>query len=169
MGDEVGQSQSGNNNAYCQDNELTWLRWTDHDPRQEAFFEFLRGVVRIRRTRPLLGQSRFLHGDTVPGRDFGDVRWLRPDGEAMQQGDWDQPITHSLAMLLSGDEERLLLLLNAHYEAVVFRLSAKPLASGWRMLIDTVSGAATPGNDLLAKDERMEVPGRSLILLESRA
>jgi len=164
MGDENGRSQGGNNNAYCQDNEMNWLHWTDIGERDQAFQAFVRGLIRLRRTRPLLRQSRFLRGTDED--DQGDVRWLRSDGQPMEDADWTQPITHSFAVLLSGEGERLLLLFNAHYEAMPFALP-EPYEGGWKVLIDTSSGAIEPKGETLAADE-IKVEGRTLFLLESR-
>ena len=83
MGDEIGRTQSGNNNAYCQDNELSWMNWADMSERDDAFFEFVAGVVRVRRDRPLLNQRRFLHGERAMRDGTRNVTWLRPDGKQM--------------------------------------------------------------------------------------
>ncbi|MGN6584866.1 MAG: glycogen debranching protein GlgX [Rhizobiaceae bacterium] len=165
MGDENGRSQGGNNNAYCQDNEMNWLSWTDIEERDEAFQTFVRGLIRLRRTRPPLRQTRFLRG--AGEDDEGDVHWLRSDGQPMEDSDWTQPITHSFAVQLSGESERLLLLFNAHYEAVPFTLP-EPYGGGWKVLIDTSSGAIEPEGEALAGGSQMNVEGRTLFLLESR-
>jgi glycogen operon protein len=165
MGDENGRSQGGNNNAYCQDNEMNWLHWTDIGERDQAFQAFVRGLIRLRRTRPLLRQSRFLRGTGED--DQGDVRWLRTDGQPMEDADWTQPITHSFAVLLYGEGERLLLLFNAYYEAVLFT-PPEPYEGGWKVLIDTSSGAIEPKGETLAEGRQMKVAGRTLVLLESR-
>src|SRR5690606_8433751 len=100
MGDEIGRSQAGNNNGYCQDDPINWLSWEAEEPRERDFHEFLRCLVIIRRTRRLLRQRHFLHGKpSAHGRP--DVEWLRPDGAGMQQADWDNPRTASFALRLN--------------------------------------------------------------------
>ena len=166
MGDEIGRSQSGNNNAYCQDGEMNWLAWSGIPARDMAFCDFLSKVIRIRRSRPLLRQRTFLHGQPVNGAP--DVRWLRPDGETMQQGDWDGPFSRSLAVQLSGETENLLILINAHHESVAFMLRP-PLVAPWRRLIDTKTGIATAAAGVNLPSGLLSVGGRSLQLLESPA
>ncbi len=156
MGDEIGRSQNGNNNTYCQDNELNWLAWDGIGERDAAFMDFVSRVIAIRRSRELLAQPRFLHGDEV-GQGERDIAWVRPDGEAMQQADWDNGLTRSMGALYSNGRDRLLLLLNAHHEPVEFALQG-----GWRRLIDTATGTV----DKALVSERLAVDGRSLVLLE---
>ena len=164
MGDEVGRTQNGNNNGYCQDNEINWLKWSDRSPRDEEFFEFVRRLVATRRLRPLLRQRRFLHGD--PDADgHADVEWLRPDGKKMEQRDWDNAETRAFAVVLNGPEEALAILLNAHYEDVRFRLPQAP-TNGWRRLVDTASGFADARAGEPAEPE-IDVGHHSLQLLES--
>ena len=112
MGDENGRSQGGNNNAYCQDNEMNWLRWSGIPNRDRVFCEFLSKVIQIRNSRLLLRQWKFLHGQPVDAEGTPDVHWLRPDGEVMQQEDWDSPFSRSLAVQLSAETTRLLILFN---------------------------------------------------------
>ncbi len=167
MGDEVGRTQDGNNNAYCQDAPLAWLDWSKVEGRDGEFYTFAASVLRIRRTRRLLRQWKFLHGQPVDEAGTLDVQWLRPDGQPMEDGDWHQPHTRSMAVLLAGPEERLLMLLNAYHENLDFTLPA-PLASGWRKLIDTAAGTAREKNGEPVEGS-YGVEGRSLILLETLA
>ncbi|MFN3548391.1 MAG: glycogen debranching protein GlgX [Mesorhizobium sp.] len=164
MGDELGRSQHGNNNAYCQDNEMNWLRWGDDvDERDRAFFDFMRKIIALRLDQPLLRQRFFLHGEPRPNGASG-VRWLRADGKGMTDEDWLQPHTRAFAMLLFTDGQKLLIVFNAHYEDIDFALP-EGLASGWRVLLDTA--------DPLAADASVEGPivarCRALMLLETRA
>ena len=96
-GDEMGNSQGGNNNAYCQDNEISWIDWDNTDP---AFHEFTRAMIRFRKEHPLLRQKLFLHSQerTVDGRE--DIFWWRSDGTPMRQEDWDDPTFDALSMEL---------------------------------------------------------------------
>jgi isoamylase len=167
MGDEVGRSQGGNNNAYCQDNEINWLDWNGRGEREATFHEFVRGVIAVRRSKPLLRQPKFLHGEPVGHGNLLDVQWLRTDGKAMTEHDWDQPLTRSMAIMLGADGARMLMLLNAHFEEIEFRL---PEAGGaeWRILVDTSSAIAGPAASKSHQGKTATVGGRSLVLMESR-
>src|SRR5690606_7282544 len=123
MGDEIGRSQGGNNNAYCQDHELSWMEWDGMGERDRAFYDFVEGLLRVRRTWPALRQVRFMHGQTVGDSDIENVIWLRPDGERMSDEAWSDPIAKSIALLLCApDLQRMIILMNAHHEDVAFRL-----------------------------------------------
>jgi glycogen operon protein len=165
MGDEVGRTQGGNNNSYCQDNEMNWLQWEGISDRDEAFRTFVGNVIRIRRSRTLLSQRKFLHGDAVDEQGTKDVQWLRPNGEAMEQGDWENGLTRSMAVLLGGPEERLAILFNAHFEPIEFTLPSG-FQEGWTVLIDTATGVAAPKRGKTA-EATYTVDGRALVLLES--
>jgi isoamylase len=166
MGDEVGRTQGGNNNSYCQDNEMNWLQWEGISERDEAFRTFVSNVIRIRRTRSLLGQRKFLHGEVVDDQGTPDVQWLRPSGEAMEQGDWDNGLTRSMAVLLAGGEERLAILFNAHYEPLDFTIPSS-FEEGWTVLIDSATGIASPKRAAKVDGNQYRVDGRALVLLES--
>ncbi|MEX2455594.1 MAG: glycogen debranching protein GlgX [Rhodospirillaceae bacterium] len=165
MGDESGQSYGGNNNAYCQDNELTWLDWNRRSERDLAFREFLDGVVRLRKSLPVLRQSTFLHGQTIGDGDAQNIVWLKPDGEAMGPEDWGTAHAKTIGMLLcDSDACRTLILLNAYHEAVPFRMPEHDEGSGWRTLVDTAAGRIEPDDDLRAAGETFDLPGRSLFM-----
>ncbi len=162
-GDEIGRTQRGNNNAYCHDDETTWVDWQpDADAR--ALLEFTRRVFALRRENPVFRRRRFFAGDPLAGDGVKDVTWLRPDGSEMTQADWQHPELHALGMLVHGDasdevDERgranrgatLLLLLNGGERARRFRLPRLPGAGAWRERVSTcvedtprVEGDAVP-------------------------
>jgi glycogen operon protein len=124
----------------------------------------MRSVIHIRRTRPLLRQRRFLHG-RKDENDISDILWWRPDGDLMEQDDWDNPENRALGMLLGSPETHLFLILNAHDEDVVFRLPSAP-SGHWRLLVDTARGLADPGSGEPVSTTPMKVAHRSLRLLE---
>ncbi len=167
MGDEVGRTQGGNNNAYCQDNEMNWLQWDDLDPRDAAFHDFVSGVIAVRNSRPLLRQPHFLHGEELEENGFRDVQWLRPDGGTMDQQDWENGMTRSMAVLLGSAKSLLLMLMNAHSEAVEFDLP-QPGGPAWRVVVDTASGTVHPDDPGPEHSGSIEVQARSLLLLEAR-
>ncbi|HMA13793.1 MAG: glycogen debranching protein GlgX [Bacteroidota bacterium] len=169
MGDEVGRSQGGNNNAYCQDDEISWFDWENISDRDRALQAFTQGLIRLRRHRPILHHANFLHshGDEAKA---AHVAWLKPDGSPMDEQAWGDTHAKSVALLLSGEEqERTLLLVNAHHEAVTFRLPGSEVAAGWRLVVDTASGKIAAGGDDRAAGDSLELPGRSLYLLIGRA
>jgi isoamylase len=166
MGDEIGRSQGGNNNAYAQDNEMNWLKWEGIGERDEAFRTFVQNVIRIRRDHELLRQRKFLHAQPVDEEGTLDVQWLRPSGEPMEDGDWQNPHTRSMAVALAGPEERMLLLLNAYHESLDFQLP-QGFENGWVKLIDTATGAAHVRRGEKVEGSTFTVEGRTLILLET--
>jgi glycogen operon protein len=138
-GDELGRTQQGNNNAYCQDTELSWLDWEAADAELQSF---VRELIALRKRHPGFRRRSYPKPE--------DVTWLAPQGRAMSQDDWTNSETRALGMLLLGkqlaerddrgaplEDDDLLLLLNAGEEAVEFALPG----AGWQLLLDT----ATPG------------------------
>jgi glycogen operon protein len=162
MGDEVGRTQGGNNNAYCQDNAMNWLKLDDLDPRNAAFLEFVRDLIELRRSRALFRVPNFLHNRPASGIE---VAWLRPDGAAMEEGDWHNPETRTLGMLLRGAESQLLMLFNSHFEAVEFHLPE----ADWRLLLDTGTGERRLGGKPGIAESPHGIPSRALVVLEAGA
>ncbi|MGD9646058.1 MAG: glycogen debranching protein GlgX [Pirellulales bacterium] len=173
-GDELGKTQQGNNNTYCQDNELTWLDW-NLSPEQKQLFEFVRGVIAVRKAEPVFRRQKFFQGRSIRGEEIKDVVWFAPDGNEMSDEAWDAGFVKCLGLRLDGDMRgehnehgeplvgnTVLLLLNAHHETIPFTLPV-PAAGSWEPLMDT---AQFPGN--LSDDgdtKTYELAGRSIALL----
>ena len=154
-GDELGKTQRGNNNAYCQDNELGWVDW-HIDEEGRSFLEFTRRLLALRRAHPALHRAKFFQGRSVLGGDVDDLLWFRFDGQPMSSNDWNNPITRSFVMFLAGrgiddlDEQgrplvddNLLLLVNAsdvELTAIVPELST--VHDRWDLLVDTKEDGA---------------------------
>jgi isoamylase len=150
-GDEFGRTQAGNNNTYCQDNELNWFDWEGMDAEGESLLAFTRRLIALRRAHIVFHRSRFFHGRTIPGTDVKDVVWLHPDGREMTPDDWSEPHAHALGLRLSGEagllhlteageqepDDTFLILLNASHVDVAFRLPAEPRGARWQVVIDT--------------------------------
>ena len=172
-GDELGHTQQGNNNAYCQDNELSWLDWSLSDE-QRGFLAFVAQMVRVRRQHPVFARRRFLHGRPIPGESVKDVAWLNPTGAEMNDTEWDQAFARALGVYLGGaalervdgrgrpiTDDNFLLLFNAHYEPIPFTLPPCRGGCSWRALIDTARDDLRP----LEQGEPYPLEGRSLALL----
>jgi len=165
MGDEVGRSQGGNNNAYCQDNEIAWLAWTDIDERDRAFLAFTAGVLRVRRNFALLRSSAFLHGQAVDDRGTRNVVWYRPDGAEMDGAAWSDPVAKVVGLLLCDTSTRLFMMTNSYHEPIRFKLPDGLTAGDWHVLIDTASGEVDPEGWRFGAGQFINLEGRSLLLL----
>jgi glycogen operon protein len=148
-GDEIGRTQRGNNNAYCQDGDISWTHW-DVDPGTRAFFDFVRHLIALRRSQPVLRRRRFFLGRSIRGAAVKDVAWLDTDAREMTDAAWAAPQARRLGVLLAGDaidevDERgrqirgdsLLILLNADGNPVDFALPGAPDRGVWRLVFDT--------------------------------
>ena len=176
-GDELGHSQSGNNNAYCQDSELTWLDW-DLSEEDRELLAFVQRVIRLRREHPVFHRRHFLQGQRIHGADIKDIRWLKPDGTEMSDHEWDHDFARSLGMYLSGEalnerdrrgrpirDDNFIVLFNAHHEALHFALPDLPPGGCWQVLLDTQYKAGLAADGCYVGDEGYELQGRSLVLL----
>src|SRR5262249_33654874 len=101
-GDERGRTQQGNNNAYCQDNELSWVDW-QLDPAQHELLDFVRGCIHLRQQHPTLHRRHFFQGRAIRGSAVKDLTWFRLDGKEMMEEDWDNPDTRCFGLRLAGD------------------------------------------------------------------
>jgi isoamylase len=186
-GDELGHSQRGNNNAYCQDNELSWLDWT-LGPRQWDLLAFVRKLARIWQQHPVLQRRRFFLGRAIRGSQVKDVSWILPSGDEMGDGDWGG-FVRCFGMRLAGDridevDERgkriegdtVLVLFNAHHEGIPFRLPPTLPGQHWEQLLDTgqpLGGEAPPAQPGAATGARARgveayaLGGRSLALFRT--
>jgi isoamylase len=167
MGDELGRTQGGNNNAYCQDNETSWLNWSDVGARDEAFLDFAAKLTALRKRLPLLRQTRFLHGDPSASDGTKDITWFRPDGKEMVQADWDNGLSKCIGIMLSGADLPLFILMNAHYESIDIKTPALRNAVDWRLIVDTARGLIDPGELPVKPGASIKLPARSLLLFEA--
>ena len=171
-GDEIGKSSGGNNNAYAQDNELSWLNWS-LDERARNLLEFTREVFAIRNANAVLRRRSFFHGRASSASGAKDVTWLRPDGQEMTDAEWQDPNAHVLGMFLDGratDEKddrgrpvvghTLLLLVNGGPKSRAFTLPSLEGPGNWHELVNT----ARPGLRIV-KATAVNLAAHSLILL----
>ena len=176
-GDEFGRTQHGNNNVYCQDNEIAWINW-DPDEEGQELLAFTRQLIALRRSYPILRRGRFLVGNYNEELGVKDVAWLVPDGSEMSEENWHDANARCLGMLMDGRAQptgirrkgadvTLLMIVNAHDDAVNFLLPEVAQGSGWNCLLDTNRPELRDGEFHPFHSEFL-ITGRSLLLLELR-
>jgi isoamylase len=173
-GDEIGRTQHGNNNAWCQDNELSWFDW-ELDAPKERLLVFTRRLVGLRRQHPVFRRTRFLDGHSAPSA-LPDAWWFRPDGRQMNRHDWDSSDVHVVGLFLNGQaigsrtpegepvvDDSFLLLVNAQPDPVLFTLPPRRFGGAWEVELQT----ADPDAEAVSHPARGEavVEGRALVLL----
>jgi isoamylase len=172
-GDEFGRTQHGNNNAYCQDNEISWVHW-DHDDDARDLLTFTRRLIELRRNYPALRRSRFLTGQHDEKLDVRDVTWINANGGPMQQEHWDDANVKCFGMLLDGraqktgirkhaEDDTVLLIVNSFDGVVDFTLPEVPHGSKWALLIDTNIPDGAPGGQFVCGSVYL-VTARSMLL-----
>ncbi|HEY8674435.1 MAG TPA: glycogen debranching enzyme, partial [Candidatus Dormibacteraeota bacterium] len=173
-GDEIGRTQGGNNNAYCQDNETSWLDWSNVD---EPLLDFTRRLIALRANQPVLRRQRFFAGQVGRGQRRKDVVWLDDAGVEMTEAEWDDQSRRSLAMLLNGDEipdhtpngrqirgDTLLVILHSHHKDMSWNLP-RGWGDHWEVLLDTADTAADGPPRMVRSSEAVRVTARSLVVL----
>jgi glycogen operon protein len=178
-GDEIARTQFGNNNGYCQDNELSWHDWT-RAKEQSGLLEFVAKLIELRKKHPNLRRRNFYQDRAIRNSVVKDIAWYGADGHEMTEGEWNSGWIRSIAVLFNGEtldtvdemgrpvvDDTFLILLNSHHDAVGYKLPPAPRNRGWRSLLDTsnVENPFTNGS----VEKNLEIAGRSLRLLrESR-
>ena len=179
-GDELGRTQRGNNNAYCQDNELSWLDW-ELDADGQAFLEFTCHLIALRRHHPVFSRRRFLQGDTVAADGLREIIWLNPEGREMTDADWGLPFARCVGLYLAGaaierrdrrgrlvTDNNFVLLCNAHHEPIPFQLTEPLAGKVWWTVLDTAAPVPFQ-QERLEPGSRYPLQGRSLALLRETA
>ncbi len=172
-GDEFGRTQKGNNNAYCQDNEIGWVDW-DIEPEGQALAAFVRKLVALRQQYPILRRGRFLTGQFDEELGVKDVTWMAVNGHEMTEGDWHNPNTRCFGMLMDGraqatgirraaQDATLLWVLNSYHGAVNFTLPKLAGIRRWITLFDTSAPERTK-EQVFRMGENFEMPGRSTVM-----
>jgi isoamylase len=185
-GDELGRTQQGNNNAYCQDNEVSWVDW-EGISKHSDLLEFTCGLADLRRAHPVFRRRRFFSGEPARGDTGGlrDIIWLAPSGRQMAEGDWRDGASMSVGVFLNGDaisepgprgdrvrDRSFLLLFNARGEPVTFRLPGADYAAGWLTEVDTSASPGLAGPEHadqqpLPAATELAVPARTIIVLRA--
>ncbi|HEX8436382.1 glycogen debranching protein GlgX [Archangium sp.] len=179
-GDEMGRTQRGNNNAYCQDNALSWVDWNLTDS-QRKLLDFTILLSRLRREQPVLTKRKFFRGSHIWDSKLKDLAWFRPDGQEMKKEDWEKPFVPSIGFLLGGDAiatpddegnrivgDTLLVLMNVDHEPITFQLPAIEWGADWEEVVDTGQSRVslhthTPAGGIVV------VAGRALVVLRRPA
>src|SRR5271154_3333359 len=179
-GDELGRTQNGNNNGFCQDNELTWVHW---DKAETELIEFTRSVSALRAAHPVFRRRRFFEG--VPVRRRGvegqpDVSWFRPDGSEMNDADWDSGFGKSVAVYLNGQgipdldargqrvtDDSFFLCFNAHHEPIEFTLPPGEFGPAWLPVVDTAEATNPVDRQPIPAGDTVQVAGRATVVLQA--
>ncbi len=174
-GDEIGRSQGGNNNAYCQDNEVSWYDWANADWR---FHRYVQRLLDFRAQHPIFRRRRFFQGRPIQSKALDDIAWFTLDGVEMEDSYWEEGFAKSIGVFLNGQgiatpdvfgrsvhDDSFYLIFNAHYEPLEFTLPEKRFARRWNIVLRTDVGWVE-AQPLLAAEDVIAVTGRSIVLLQ---
>ena len=167
-GDEIGKTQNGNNNAYCHDDEISWLHW---DAADNDLLEFARTVIEFRKEHRTFRRRRFFQGRPIHGSEVSDIVWFKPDGNPMSDDDWNSGFAKSIGVYLNGDaipgvdsrgdpftDDSFFLFFNGHHEAIDFVLPDGPWGKRFEKVLDTIR----------SKSDQRPVKAGSKMRIESR-
>jgi isoamylase len=174
-GDEISRSQEGNNNAYCQDNEISWTSWQDAD---EELLTFTQQLIALRKDHPVFCRRRWFQGQPIKGIGLEDIAWFLPDGTEMSEEHWTSDFAKSMAVFLNGRgihtpgpkgeqiiDDNFYLIFNAHHETLEYKLPGAKYAKSWTRLLSTAEGKIEPG-EVYPAESVIQVEGRSILLLQ---
>jgi isoamylase len=175
-GDEMGRTQQGNNNAYCQDNEISWLDWSTQDTELQ---EFTRQLIHLRREHAAFSRKSWFKGEPLKGDGIEDIAWFLPDGSHMTEENWHQDFAKSVAVFLNGQglhavnsegnkviDDNFYIIFNAHHDALDYKLPPQKYSADWEVLIDTSKPVFHPTDKIYKAGEVVHLEGRSVILLQ---
>ncbi len=178
-GDELSRTQGGNNNAYCQDNEISWFDWELDDARR-ALCDFTSGLIALRRAHPNLRRRKFFQDRSIRHENAADILWLRADGQEMTEDEWGAGWVKALGLYLNGTtvgdvdaggheirDDSFLLLLNSHTEPVDFALPGVADVAAWQAVVDTPSGLVGNGGATYEPAATVPLERQSLVLLRA--
>ena len=176
-GDEMQRTQKGNNNAYCQDNEISWLDWNLQNEKADLL-NFTRQLIYFRRKHPVFQRRKWFQGRPIHGRTISDLAWFNPDGSEMTEEQWQIGFSKAIGVFLNGEEiprvgyqgqriidESFLLFFNAHWEMIEFTLPIDLQQRGWMVEIDTKEVGFVEDGAIYTGDKAVPVTARSLVLL----
>ena len=174
-GDELSKSQNGNNNAYCQDNELSWINW---DKADQDLLQFTQQLVKLRKDHPTFSRRKWFQGKPIKGAGVKDIVWFLPDGSEMNEEHWNQFFAKSLAIYLDGRDLQLTdhkgekivdgtfyVIFNAHHEPLDFKLPSEVFCKDWTKVLDT-NNTTVGDQEKYFPDQVINVNGRTIVLLK---
>jgi len=175
-GDEFGRTQLGNNNAYCQDNKISWVDWQSID---QDLLKFTKKVIEIRKNNPVFYRRKWFQGESIKDSGIKDINWFLPEGFEMEDYNWNEDYARSLGVFLNGDAikgaseigERIIghnfyIVFNAHSQPLLYKLPDKPYGNLWQVVLNTTSEAPFD-QDQFEAGERFMAPGRCIVVLTS--
>jgi isoamylase len=179
-GDEIDRDQKGNNNAYCQDNELTWFEW-NIDERRRALLDFTRKLIQLRIHHPNLHRRKFYQDRSIRHSEIRDIMWVRPDGQEMGEDEWSSGWVRCLGVMLNGDtldhvdekgerivDDTFLVLLNCHHEPIKFFMPDSPRGLCWEKVIDTCEPGYEAGTQCTTPGDSIDLARQCLVLLREQ-
>jgi len=177
-GDEFGRTQKGNNNAYCQDNEISWIDWKSTD---QQLLEFTKKLLALRKSHPVFSRRRWFQGRPIKGLGVEDIAWFLPDGTEMTEEHWKNDFAKSLAVFLNGkglqmvgpkgeqiNDDHFYLIFNAHSEPLEYKLPSAKYCENWTKILDTADTGIGEDHRSYGAEGLVKVDGRSIILLQHR-
>lgn len=175
-GDEMGRTQQGNNNAYCQDNEISWYNW---DAVDRELLEFTSRLIEFRKKHTVFRRRRFFQGVPIHGGEKKDVAWFTPDGQEMTEENWGEGFAKCVGVFLNGEaipspnargeritDDSFYLIFNGHYESLMFALPESSWGQKWKIVFRTDELGFPDSGGEFGAEERIEVQGRCFVLLQ---
>ncbi|MDQ6610036.1 MAG: glycogen debranching enzyme GlgX, partial [Bacteroidota bacterium] len=176
-GDELGRTQKGNNNAYCQDNETSWIDWQNAD---QDFLTYTKKLIHFCKRHPVFNRRRWFKGQHIKGIGLEDIAWFQPDGVKMDYHSWNQGFAKSLGVYLNGRgihsvgpkgeqivDDNFYLIFNAHHEAMLFKLPPQKFGARWIKILDTNSGYLEETGVKYKAGKEVNVESRSVVLMKN--
>jgi glycogen operon protein len=177
MGDELSRTQQGNNNAYCQDNKLSWVDWIHAD---NKLLSFTKKIIEFRKNHPTFSRRRWFQGRPIKGMDLEDIIWFLPDGSGMSEEHWNNSYAKSLAVFLNGRgihtrgpkgelilDDSFYIIFNAYYDSLLYKLPSEKYGSQWTKIIDTFESRAGEEDGTFAPNEEVLIQGRSIVVYKN--
>jgi len=175
-GDEAGRTQNGNNNVYCQDNEIAWLDWENMD---KELLEFTRHLIHFRKKHPVFRRRKWFQGQSIKGNELKDINWFLPEGQEMKDEQWESDNARSLGVYLNGQgikalggkgekihDDSFYIRLNASPDTVHFKLPPEAYGIKWHKVIDTSENGAGKNHAEYGAGDDIEVKGRSILVMQ---
>lgn len=177
-GDEISRTQQGNNNAYCQDNEISWLNWNDVD---QDLLKFTQKLIKLRNEHSVFSRKNWFKGVPVKDNGIEDIAWFLPDGTTMTEEHWNQNYAKSVAIFLNGKglhamdskgnpvvDDSFYVIFNAHYEAVSYQIPGEGYGNQWDLAVDTSQPSGSEQEKQYQAGETIQVEGRSVVALQHK-